>query len=101
MRVNLDESMTLKKLFFMFLLTPVLINCAHHIDDVVAYGLIVKEETPLNESGPYQTVPASVILRPGDRVRLVSKAGDHAYVETIEKTRGFVPQSVWQAQGDQ
>jgi hypothetical protein len=65
-----------------------------------AYSLIVNEEVALNESGPYQTTPAYIILKPGMRVRLLSKTGSHVYVETVSGERGFVPTASLQAQGD-
>lgn len=57
------------------------------------YNLVVKEEVPLKESGPNQTVPASKTLEPGARVRIISGGSLFVYVETVHGDRGFVPRA--------
>ena len=57
------------------------------------YNLVVKEEVPLKESGPNQTIPASKMLEPGTRVRIISGGDLFVYIETLYGDRGFVPRS--------
>ena len=59
------------------------------------FNAIVAEDTPLNESGPRQTTPAEVLLRKGDRVRVVN-GGEYPYVETVDGKRGFIHRSMLQ-----
>ncbi|MFH1067923.1 MAG: hypothetical protein V1746_08515 [bacterium] len=60
--------------------------------------LVVKESTPLMESGPNQTTPATRTLESGTRVRIINNAGSSAYVETVDGSRGFIPASVLEEQ---
>lgn len=61
---------------------------------------VVKESTPLMESGPNQTTPAMRTLESGTRVRIINNAGSSVYVETVDGSRGFIPASVLAEQKD-
>lgn len=73
-------------------------GCASTGGEDDQFAFVIAEETPLNEQGPMQQIPAEVLLEPGDRVRLISAAGNHFYVETREGRRGFVPRAVVRGQ---
>jgi hypothetical protein len=88
-------------LSFLSLTMGILINCAGSgifSQGGPAFNTIVKEEVPLNESGPLQTTPASVVLKAGTKVRVISNGASYAYVETIQGEKGFVPINLLEVQ---